>query len=828
MIRHHTVLIGALLSSALKISAQGYAPQSLPGSSFSVTALTATAPFSTSGFYRLFTSPLGSNFVVVGNAATGLNAGTYSYAKTGANSATISFVDSQSGAGFSGQFTFASGNAGALYLSNGLAGQTNFFALTNFGNTNIPTLDVPGVSNQLFQAWLGGQVGYVYQVQTSSNLLTWNSLTNITLPDRVTNLSESTSNKNRFYRASLLGTSFAPGSMLNKTLNLTITDGVDPLPVDGICQWMGATNGNNYSVTGGIGVTNSTGTYSYTKSVGDSAILVSSDSIYGTVTNRLYFTSPGGGYFYGASSAGYDSGSFTIADGPVEFLGNIAVTTDTDRSGTLYFAANGKSASLSVTNVDGWVWTLSLPKNALLSPQYITMIPSSGVDSGNCMLNVSSSVMLEPDGLQFAAPATLTLQTPAPLGPHAALVMGGDDGSAIYFVRTTGLSNTYSTTLAHFTSAGAVDLTDGELNDFNSAHLQAANAAFDQALNDVKALSRVVRIPPVPPDYSLSCDPNANPGQLDAINAYEKAIFAKQRDAAQRLLGAAFELYELTGQDGSIQIANSAIHNLMQTDGERVVNSLFSRYFGDPKKFKVCFDLALIVTAEELTDASNFGPGLWDTKMEQWSYKIRDYYLNQLKTQHDYSLVQVLIALYQQLEGLYGTGNYTHLLDPISSALTFNLHLDFKLSGGAGQSEASSDIVLYTDLESGKDPAGSGVVNYISGSFAGATLVPGQSFSEDIDTPKFDVCQSFIADVTLSKVGPATESYQESGLSYSVQSLLRQSCESVFGSKKASNGLYTFPCHIHNKNVQTIDETFTGSGGGGAVTLKIKATHTPH
>jgi len=268
-------------------------------------------------------------------------------------------------------------------------------------------------------------VGYVYQVQTSSNLLTWNSLTNITLPDRVTNLSDSTSNQNRFYRAGLIGTSFAPGSMLNKTLNLTITDGVDPLPVDGICQWMGATNSNNYSVTGGIGVTNSTGTYSYTKSVGDSAILVSSDSSYGTLTNRLYFTSPGGGYFYGASSAGYDSGSFTIADGPVEYLGNIAVTTDSDRSGTLYYAADGRAASLSVTNADGWVWTLSLPKNALLSTQYITMIPSSGVDSGNCMLNVSSSVMLEPDGLQFAAPATLTLQTPAPLGPHAALVMGG-------------------------------------------------------------------------------------------------------------------------------------------------------------------------------------------------------------------------------------------------------------------------------------------------------------------------------------------------------------------------------------------------------------------
>jgi len=344
----------------------------------------------------------------------------------------------------------------------------------------------------------------------------------------------------------------------------------------------------------------------------------------------------------------------------------------------------------------------------------------------------------------------------------------------------------------------------------------------------VKALSRVVRIPPVPPDYSLSCDPSANPGQLDAINAYEKAIFAKQRDAAQRRLGAAFELYELTGQDGSIQIANSAVVNLMETDGKRVVDSLFNRYFGDAKKFKVCIDLGLSLSQlDEAITGGGAPAGRWDDQIKSWFLKVPDYYLNQLKNGHDYSLVQVLIGLYQQLYGFCGVGDPAYLLDPISSALTFNLHLDFKLSGGAGQSEASSDIVLYTDLESGKDPAGSGVVNYISGSFAGATLVPGQSFSEDIDTPKFEVCQSFIADVTLSKVGPATESYQESGLSYSVQSLLRQSCESVFGSKKGSNGLYTFPCHIHNKNAQTVDESFTGSAGGGTVTLQIKATHTP-
>jgi hypothetical protein len=116
MIRQSIVLFGALLCSAQKISAQGYAPQSLPGSSFSVTALTATAPFSTNVFYRFFTPPSGSNCVVIGNAATGLNAGTYSYAKTGANTAAIAFVDAQSGTGFSGQFTFASGNAGATLM----------------------------------------------------------------------------------------------------------------------------------------------------------------------------------------------------------------------------------------------------------------------------------------------------------------------------------------------------------------------------------------------------------------------------------------------------------------------------------------------------------------------------------------------------------------------------------------------------------------------------------------------------------------------------------------------------------------------------------------
>ena len=153
-----------------------------------------------------------------------------------------------------------------------------------------------------------------------------------------------------------------------------------------------------------------------------------------------------------------------MGEGAEEFLGNIKYTPDLARAGSLYFPADGTTATLSVTNAGGWVWTLTFPADALITPREITMTPFASVDSGDALLPITTGVQLEPDGIQFSDGVTLTVTPSVALGSHASLMMAGDNGSAIYFVQTTNQMNNYSTVLFHFTSGGATDPSDQQVN----------------------------------------------------------------------------------------------------------------------------------------------------------------------------------------------------------------------------------------------------------------------------------------------------------------------------------------------------------------------------
>jgi hypothetical protein len=126
------------------------------------------------------------------------------------------------------------------------------------------------------------------------------------------------------------------GDLTNKSLNLTILEGVAPLATNGICQWLADTNDNGYQIIGGPGTTSSSGNYTYTRTGPDRGLIAFQDSLAGTVNQQLVFTSPQAGCFYTTNAAGFEAGTFTMADGPVEFLGHMKFTPDTVRAGSLY------------------------------------------------------------------------------------------------------------------------------------------------------------------------------------------------------------------------------------------------------------------------------------------------------------------------------------------------------------------------------------------------------------------------------------------------------------------------------------------------------------
>ena len=155
--------------------------------------------------------------------------------------------------------SFASSTVGTLVLTGLTGSQSGTFVATNYLVTSPPDLFLPGLTNGQFQTYLSGQEGFIYSIETSSNLATWSPWTNVIISDLTTNLNAGTGSALGFFRAKASSTAFAPGSLTNKTLKITITGGALPLPTDGICQWAAGTNDNSYQILGGPGTTSSFG-----------------------------------------------------------------------------------------------------------------------------------------------------------------------------------------------------------------------------------------------------------------------------------------------------------------------------------------------------------------------------------------------------------------------------------------------------------------------------------------------------------------------------------------------------------------------------------------
>jgi len=809
--------------------ARAQAPVSLAGSFYTINVQSGAAPFVSSGKYRLFLSTLGSNYVVLGNAGTGFSSGTYVYSRTATNTGSVTFTDFQSGPAVSLQLAFSDSATGTAAFSAGAGNQNGTFAATNYASLGGSSIVAPEIGGNLFQAYVGGQPGFAYSIQTSTDLLSWSAVTNVALSDISGPFSDTLSTARHFYRAKAVSTQFVPSAITNETFNFTVTEGSVPLATNGVWQWMTGSNNNSYQIIGGPGATNSSGVYTFTASGGDSASVALFDSVSGTLNGRLYFTSPNAGYCYLTNATGFQSDKFIMGPGVLDFLGNVTVIPDLARSGSLSFAADGNPASLSVTNASGWIWTLSLPADALVTPRTITMIPTASVDSSNALIKVSNGVQLEPDGLQFSDGVILSVQPPAPLGAHGSLMMAGDDGSSIFFVDTTNQANVYSTVIFHFTMGGASDSSDQDWNNFLNNHFDEAYSAYVSALARVKSLERVVSVPSEPPDYELTCDTDANAANDAAADAYEKSLFSTENDAIQQLLSATRTLILLTGNETYEAPAISEARTLVETAMFRKAEALFSRYNNNPKKVETVVRVLLGVAKQ---DALLGGPSSNEShflnECETMVQNLLNYDFDQLRNAHDYSKVTVLIDVEHQLE-LLGGGNDTSFFQDLANALTFKLTVDNHVVAGVANVEARGDVTVQADPGAVFPLTGSGSINYLSSTLGSAVLVGGQSFAENVKIDNFDACKAMTLSIHLDRLGADTETYELDGQEVGLPGVLQSSSQPVFTPYRSDDGTYAFTVPIQNKSAQAVSQTIVrnGNGGSGTVTLTLTLQHTP-
>lgn len=139
---------------------------------------------------------------------------------------------------------------------------------------------------------------------------------------------------------------------------------------------------------------------------------------------------------------------------------HVTPSLDSAHAATMLFPA-ASGGSLTATGADGTVFTLTLPANALLSDETITMTPLSSVEGLPVSGGLAAAVQLAPDGLLLQQPATLTIQPAATIPVNQQVGFGYHGSGQEFYYQPLGAAKTITLTLLHFSGAGVGQGTAG-------------------------------------------------------------------------------------------------------------------------------------------------------------------------------------------------------------------------------------------------------------------------------------------------------------------------------------------------------------------------------
>jgi hypothetical protein len=513
-------------------------------------------------------------------------------------------------------------------------------------------------------------------------------------------------------------------------------------------------------------------------------------------------------------------------------LGTARYVADSVHRDTVTFDPSSENyATISVTDANGYGWMLSIPPHALLSKQFITMTTLRSLDVSASGARIRSGVMLQPDGLQFLDKVMLTVKPPFTNPGTQLLFTFNNDGSHVQF------ANTFNTGMAwiwHFSCAG-YDNSHESGSEVMDLYKQWAMEDYTLAMAAAKAfIKNNAPTPPAVPAISEYCRIFSQ-DQID-VDLYEFVQYFLEPyvDISNVLLGSMKTLQILDGQFNTADGGAACVAVLQKAEGS--LDQLGSQYAGEkpPDHLK-----ALIVAAVpigrmiELCGGNSSG----DPQITTWTVTIRDYYLNELKTNHEYRAFPVVIDLDRCVILVGGASK----LDAIKAAMTFEVIVNTTFSStwkSGTDIVATGDVVQYADV--------TGIVNTLtppdflwgaannmtleskSGSYTSSTGtvdLTGETIPCTVMLLNWDPCITKSFDVIVSGFANATNNSSTiSGAASTV----------AFNDYMwTGTGAFMFTIPMTNNNAALGDATFSGSGsvdgglftGSGQIQITIK--HTP-
>jgi hypothetical protein len=523
-------------------------------------------------------------------------------------------------------------------------------------------------------------------------------------------------------------------------------------------------------------------------------------------------------------------------------LGSISYTLDTARqvSQTFDFLTGGDIV-LTTTDANGYGWMLSIPADALFLNETITMTPFATLDVSQSEAKLISGVQLEPDGLQFTDVVRLSVTAPSDKPGVGLIFSMNQDGSNVAFAPTT---NTSGGKMAiadiwHFSSAGTDNADHGGNDTLES--LQAR--AYEDFIAALDAGEEFIKNPPRPPEapqISMFCRGTEHNPELEEAYEYMRDFTDPYREVVRVILAAEKNmLLKNVATEADWARAVNVIVEILNIEKNNVL--VFGRQYAQdkpPDRLVTLIPTALQVEYQTKLisgDEDVMGPSLLPY-VTGWAETIRDYYLNELKTKHDYRAWPGVFFLERNVALLSGTDRFQELI----STMTFEVLLDTSFDGtwyssgnlyATGHVEQNADVKdlkletsgidFWGDLDDLQLKVKTGTFTNPTGTYPVPSPYNGQVWLKN-----FDACVTKSFDVVISGFSGIEDVKGDRNVA---------GAASMAGFKQYwwKGGFFMFTIPIKNLDANMGEQTFTGSGsaGEGAFTgsgnIHIVIKHTP-